>query len=214
MSEATTLGAGHRDRKKRQTRDAIEAAAWRLFARKGFDHTTIDDITAAADVSPRTFFRYFETKEAVLFGDWRGDLLEFEQRLRDRPAAETPLEALAGALLSFSDRFEADGPVHAQRARVVASSAHVSDYRREVIQPAWEDAMSSLLAARLGVDAESDLRPTLYAGVAVAALNAASSVWLAGGGTGSLLALLRGAFEEIAGVAATGTAYWPAISSL
>jgi AcrR family transcriptional regulator len=206
MNDTQAALNGMRDRKKRQTREAIEAAAWRLFARKGFDHTTVEDISAAADIAPRTFFRYFETKDAVLFGSWREDLAEFAALLDARPSDEPPLTALAGALLAILDRLEADAPANAQRSRIARASRQVSDYKREVILPAWADTMSSALARRLDVDPTTDLRPTLYAGVAVAALDAASSVWSASGGVQSLYALLTAAFAELEGSAHAASA--------
>lgn len=60
---------GHRERKKQRTREALVEAAVRLFDEKGYEKTTIAEITAAAGVAPRTFFSYFDTKEDLLFTD-------------------------------------------------------------------------------------------------------------------------------------------------
>ena len=60
---------GLRERKKRRTRQALRQAAVRLFLERGFEATTIADITAAADVAPRTFFSYYPTKEDVVLDD-------------------------------------------------------------------------------------------------------------------------------------------------
>ena len=85
---------GLRERKKRQTRRAIAGAALRLFAERGYEETTIADIAEAADVSPRTFFSYFPSKEDVVFAEIDERLAEVREGLARRPAEETPLESM------------------------------------------------------------------------------------------------------------------------
>jgi AcrR family transcriptional regulator len=82
---------GLRERKKLRTRRAIAGAALRLFAERGFEETTISDIAAAADVSPRTFFSYFRSKDDVVFAEMDERLTDIRARLAERPSGETPL---------------------------------------------------------------------------------------------------------------------------
>ncbi|WP_460355478.1 TetR/AcrR family transcriptional regulator [Actinoallomurus acanthiterrae] len=85
---------GLRERKKLQTRRAIAGAALRLFAERGYEETTIADIAEAADVSPRTFFSYFPSKEDVVFAEIDERLTEVWEGVARRPAGETPLESM------------------------------------------------------------------------------------------------------------------------
>src|SRR5690606_40551331 len=78
-----------RERKKLETRQALEQAALRLFGEKGYDQTTVEDIAEAADVAVRTFFRYFSSKQDVLFGEDVTDLVgRLRSELANRPANE------------------------------------------------------------------------------------------------------------------------------
>jgi AcrR family transcriptional regulator len=93
---------GLRERKKLRTRRAIAGAALRLFAERGYDETTISDIAAAAEVSPRTFFSYFPSKDDVVFAEMDERLADVRTRLAERPGGETPLATfgrVADALL-------------------------------------------------------------------------------------------------------------------
>ena len=76
---------GRRSRKKQQTREGLIAAADHLFSTFGYDETTTTDIAELADVSQRTLFRHFPTKEAILYGDMDDARLELREAFRNRP---------------------------------------------------------------------------------------------------------------------------------
>jgi AcrR family transcriptional regulator len=82
---------GLRERKKLRTRRAIAAAALRLFDESGYEETTISDIAAAAEVSPRTFFSYFPSKDDVVFAEMDERLADMRERLAERPPGEAPM---------------------------------------------------------------------------------------------------------------------------
>src|ERR1700681_2798799 len=84
---------GLRERKKQKTRETIITVALELFAEQGYEHTTIAEI-AAADVSPRTIFAYFPSKEDILFYDVAALRERLAQALRERPAGAPALDAL------------------------------------------------------------------------------------------------------------------------
>jgi len=188
---------GRRERKKQQTREALESTAWRLFQRKGYDATTIEDITDAVDVSTRTFFRYFDSKEAVLFGDWRSNLERITDLITARPAEEPPLQALYEAARQLVEVLKPDEPRLLMRNQLANSSCKIGDYERNVINPEFERVVCAALARRLGVDPDSDPRPYMAAAVTVAAYNAARKRWVASGGELSMSELLSQAFEFI-----------------
>ncbi|MGL5850971.1 MAG: TetR family transcriptional regulator, partial [Phycicoccus sp.] len=89
---------GRREHRKRQTRQAISRAAVALFAERGFDGVTMLEIAAAADVAPRTLFRYFPDKEELLFTDERVVGTRLREALARRPADESPAAATRAAL--------------------------------------------------------------------------------------------------------------------
>ena len=188
---------GRRERKKQETRDALESTAWRLFQRKGYDETTVEDITDAVDVSTRTFFRYFDSKEAVLFGDWRSGLGRVSELILARPPDEPPLTVLFEASLQLLELGRPDEKRLMLRKALSERSRKIGDYERNVISPEMESAVAGALAQRMGIDADSDPRPALYAAVAVAAWNTARKLWMASDGKQSMSGLLREAFNSL-----------------
>jgi AcrR family transcriptional regulator len=152
---------GLRERKKQQTRAALVEAAARLFAAKGYDRTTVADITAAAGVSTRTFFTYFRAKEDVLFAGT-------DQRLRamaeafDVTVAGSPLEAVhrivehvlaASDDLSSPDRLAtmlAKPELQAQALqRLIAAQRLIAGWLRRAFPDRLDDTQSRALAGAL-----------------------------------------------------------------
>jgi len=96
-ARAAEAGLGLRERKKLRTRQAIRAAARRLIDERGYDSTTVEQIAAAAEVSPSTVFRYFRNKEQIILRD-EAYAFSGAELLRARPADEPPLPALRAAV--------------------------------------------------------------------------------------------------------------------
>jgi AcrR family transcriptional regulator len=108
---------GLRERKKARTRWAIQEHALRLFAEQGYEQTTVDQIAAAADISPSTFFRYFKTKEDVVFADEYDPLIV--ALITSAPAGLSPLEAIRHAVVSqLGDVTDEDQATILARARM------------------------------------------------------------------------------------------------
>ena len=93
-SEPIVARPGLRERKKQQTRDTIARVALELFAERGYDHTTLAEIADAADVSTRTIFAYFQSKEDILFCDEPAFFDELKRAFEQRPPGATTVDAL------------------------------------------------------------------------------------------------------------------------
>jgi AcrR family transcriptional regulator len=191
---------GLRERKKARTHEALERAALDLFARQGFEHTTIEDIADACEVSPRTFFRYFSSKADVLFG---GNLEERRCQmlalLEAQPATSSPLAALRAALLTIACEYEEDRDRLATRMAIIEATPSLRASKSEQ-QRGWDDAVVELLGARAGRSGTSagTLELRLVAAAGTAAFRAALEAWLAGPKSQSLTALVNAAFDRLA----------------
>jgi AcrR family transcriptional regulator len=106
LSEDDRPAVGLRERKKARTKAAIQQHAMRLFRERGYPATTVEQIAAAAEVSPSTFFRYFPTKEDVALYDALDPVLL--EAFRAQPAELSPLKALRAAMWSVFGELPAD----------------------------------------------------------------------------------------------------------
>ena len=160
---------GRRERRVAETRRAIAQAAKELFEERGYGETTIDQIADRADVATRTLFRYFASKEALLFADfdeWRGQLVA---DLESRPHDEAPLCSVAIALTRAVARAEELRPQIDRAMRLAEEHEAVAAYKRGVAQAESANAVAQFIASRLGVDPAVDVRPEAWAAMMIGA---------------------------------------------
>lgn len=160
---------GLRERKKEQTRDAIEQAAFRLFAERGFQATTVADIAEAAEVAPRTFFAYFPSKEDVLFAGFGEAFDALAERLRGRPQGESTFDALRDWIATEVSDVQADEN-ELLRHRLSCEHESIAAHERHLMSR-FEALIAESVAADLG-DAPTDMRPRMIGAAAIAALMA------------------------------------------
>lgn len=149
---------GLRERKKAKTRVALIDAALDLFLAQGYEATTIDQIAAAVDVSPRTFFRYFGSKEEVALAPAADAQDVFLSELHVRPASESPFAALAQAMRGAVALLREGEPEDRQRfikARQVVEASPMIFAGQMRLMMANEQRILEEVARRRGVD---DLR--------------------------------------------------------
>ena len=153
---------GLRERKKRETREAITRAAWKLFARRGFDAVTVADIARAAKVSEKTVFNYFPAKEDLVFGAGMQRTAALIDAVRARPPGASIVEPFRRWTMDYLDRVEHD-PVDSTTAipRLVMGS----DQLRVRLFVGWEREAALLgpvIAEQVG-ESDDGLVPTVVA---------------------------------------------------
>jgi AcrR family transcriptional regulator len=170
-----TPAGGLRERKKARTREAIISAAIDLFERQGYDETTVEEIAAAADVSPRTFFRYFDSKLDVIFFD-KEDRDDIYAAFAARPAHETVIEAVHQVLREKIAHEFADGGDTMLRAhRLAFQTPSLRAASREHMQEEQEN-IAGVFAQRLGT-APDALQPRLLAAAIGGAMSTVFETW-------------------------------------
>jgi len=201
---AGETNASLRERKKLATRRALRRAAFELVTERGFAHVTVEDIAAAADVSPRTFFNYFPTKEAALFGADPDRITALRERVARLAPGEPALAALRlvmvdDARAAAAELTELGGDPAGWLRRM--KSAHTDPQLRaaRAAQMAMtERAIAEGIAERLGTDPERDPYPGLLAATAAGVFRASISFWAGTGGTVPLEHLVNQAFAALA----------------
>ncbi len=200
-----------RERKKLATRHELRRVALRLVAERGYAEVTVEEIAEAANVSPRTFFNYFPSKEAVLFGtdpgravaasvaiigQWPGEpVLTVLRRVMAGQAAEIfdELSELGGDPVDWLGRMRAARTDPHLRAAHGAQMAVI------------ERTIAEAIAERLGTDVDRDPYPGLLAATATGLFRSSMNFWAASGGSVPLDELVDLAFRALAdGLPETG----------
>lgn len=195
---------GLRERKKRETRAALSWAAVRLIVERGIDNVLVEDIAAAAGVSPRTFNNYFSSKGEAVAARHLDRCLQMAQDLRDRPAGEPLWAALTHASLAqlepgpevtahpVPDREQWAAGV---RAMVQAPSLQAEMLRAGAVA---EVEIAAAIAARTGTDVDRDLYPRLAAAALIAANNVCQQWFIRSGTAADMKKLLTEALALLA----------------
>jgi AcrR family transcriptional regulator len=157
---------GLRERKKRETRDAMSRAALDLFDRQGFHNTTFPEIAAVANVSPRTVSTYFPAKEDLAFSESADSFQRLAERLDARTAGETTAEALRAWISAELPHWDSrDDELRIQRRVVLSSEALMS--HEQHLRADSQQLIAASIAHDLGGSPE-DLEPRMAAAATMA----------------------------------------------
>lgn len=190
---------GLRERKKAQTRLALEDAALELFATKGFDATTVDEIAAACDVSRRTFFRYYASKEEVFSGEHEDEETAVFEFISARPASEPALTSLRAAVVAMADDLGADRERLLAKMRIIQQTPSLESTALQHSSEMVDRIVEALVARSEGEPAADDVfRMRLVTQAAIGALRAAIERWAADGGTDDLGEVTTDALDLLA----------------
>ncbi|HEX2039586.1 MAG TPA: TetR family transcriptional regulator [Acidimicrobiales bacterium] len=190
---------GLRERNRSRTETEIAEAAVRLFTTRGFEATTVADIADAADVSERTFFRYFRTKEDVVFAGHERYLASLCEAVTEAAGEGDDRRVLATVIRRFA-RYLQRHPEVTDRLRLCTTDERLFE-RVLAIRATWERSLADALASAKGKE-EASLDERILASSLVGALQVALQLWVAEG-HGDLDRLVRRALDH-ALVAAPG----------
>jgi AcrR family transcriptional regulator len=189
----TPLAQGLRERKKLKTRESIQREAMRLIQEQGYEKTTIEQIAAAVEVSPSTFFNYFPSKEDVVLYDAYDPMIG--KLLLERPIDEPLSVAIRHVLEEMAGIFERDREVILARARLWIKEPSLRARLWEELEKG-QTLMSALIAQRLGRDAdEFEVRVTVM--VIIMAAMEAMREWVRHDGKGSFVTTVRRALDLV-----------------
>lgn len=197
MTTEVDLPVNRRERKKLETRAALEQAALRLFAEKGYEQTTVEEIAEAADVAVRTFFRYFSSKQHILFGDVGHDRVT---RLKSELAARPRDEPILSSVRAVLDAMDLVDPGEQEqimlRIRLMERQPSlVPMYLR--LNHELRETVAEFVASRSGLDAHRDPYPLMVASAMASCWDITLHVWAGTDGRRSLKSLRREVFDTL-----------------
>ncbi len=184
---------GLRERKRRQTRERLTKVAMALFRERGFEATTLDDIAAAADISRRSFFHYFASKEDVVFAWHEESTAALIAAVAARPADESMLAAAENAISAMVRQLE---PGEAMAMAQLKRDNPALQARDQVKYEKLERALAEALGKRAGHKTER-LQARLVAMIATGAMRIGGELWAAEGALEKPEALVKRTFAAI-----------------
>jgi AcrR family transcriptional regulator len=164
-------GQGRSDR-----RYAVASTAIRLFSERGLEGTTVEDIAAAADVSSRTFFRYFASKESAAFPDHADRVADLRQKLESRRPSSTPFVAALDVCRQSALKFFDDPDLYRTRYQLVRSVAALRDFER-IADAAYEEVIAEFILEETARDPLATVTAKAFAASVVSVVNYALDVW-------------------------------------
>lgn len=162
-------------------REALIAAAFRLFLERGYEQTTVDDIVTLAGVGRRSFFRYFPSKEDVVFPDHERCLADMTAFLAAGSGAEEPVGRVCDAARTVLRMYAENPDFSVQRYRLTKEVPGLRAYELSVVWR-YERALAQYLRGRFAGLGDGSLRADVIAAAVVAAHNNALRSWLRSGG--------------------------------
>ncbi len=177
--------SGLRERKKARTHAAIQEHAMRLFAEQGYEATTVEQIAAAADVSPSTLFRYFPTKEDIVLHDALDPLLM--AAFGEQPSELSPIQAFRASMTAVFDGLTpAELELERERQDLILGVPELRARMLDDLAGTIKE-VADVLAERLGRSPD-ELAVRAYAG---AVIGAGIAVWLTADQSGSMLDVMK-----------------------
>ena len=176
------------------SRAELERIGFELFARQGFDDTTVDDIAAAAGIGRRTFFRYFSSKNDLVWGDFEEHLLRLRELLAATSTDAPLVDALREAVVEFNSFDPVEVPWHRQRMELILRVPTLQA-DSTLRYASWRAVVTEFVAARTGLP-PTDMVPRLAGYSLLAAAMAAYEHWLSEPGT-ELSCLLGRTIEQV-----------------
>jgi AcrR family transcriptional regulator len=183
------------ERRRARIRATIADAALQLFTSRGYDATTVEDVAAAVDMSPRTVFRYFPFKEDMLREAIHFELNGLVVALRARPVDEEPADALGRALIDLWTNLDNDPELVRSLLRLITELPRVSGVLVEASRTN-QHALAETLAPRLG-RAVTDLATTVATACALAAINVVVETWASMPAGSDLIPLIEEAIATL-----------------
>lgn len=166
-------------------RDALIAAAFQLFTERGYEQTTVDDIVTLAGVGRRSFFRYFPSKEDVVFPDHEGCLADVTAFLAAGDDADEPVRRVCDAVRLVLRMYTENPAFSVQRYRLTKQVPGLRAYELSVVWR-YERAFAEYLRGRLAGRRDGALQADVAAAAVAAAHNNALRSWLRSDGEGDV----------------------------